>query len=201
MTHTGSRKELILEQATRLFSIQGFDGTSMRDIARASGITQAAIYRHFDSKFRLYEDVIRAKAKGHSLSDLHEQCSERDDIETILSRIAHHILDLAAAEPQLMRLMFQNSLEQSQLSSLLFIEVRLPYISFLAGELERRIAAGELRKVDPFISSRCFVGMVMDCALNIGVWTKMLDSPFEAAEVICNNVPIFARGLMAEKAS
>lgn len=33
-----------------LFSERGLDGTSMLDMARASGVQEAAIYRHFTSK-------------------------------------------------------------------------------------------------------------------------------------------------------
>lgn len=194
-----SRKDQVLEQATLLFSNHGFDGTSMRMIARASGITEAAIYRHFDNKSHLYEEVIRSKARCHSIAKLREETPENEDVEGLLTRIAHHILHLAASDPQLMRLMFHNSLERGAFSALLFMEVRLPYIEFLAEELADRMAKGEVRQVDPLITSRCFVGMVMDCALNIGVWTKMLDSHFEANDVVCNNVPIFARGLLTER--
>ena len=200
-SETGNRKDQILEQATGLFSNQGFDGTSMRMIARACGITEAAIYRHYDNKAHLYEEVIRAKAGGHDMTNLCEVSTTDEDVEGTLTRIANHILNLAAVDPQLMRLMFHNSLERGAFSALLFREVRLPYIEFLADELERRIAEGEVRTVDPLITSRCFVGMVMDCALNIGVWTKMLDTKFEADDVVCNNVPIFARGLLTESVS
>ena len=196
-----SRKDQILNQATLLFSNHGFDGTSMRMIARASGITEAAIYRHYENKVHLYEEVIRAKAVSHSIAKLRDETPQNESMESVLSRIAHHILELAHSDPQLMRLMFHNSLERGQFSALLFKEVRLPYIMFLTQELKRRIAAGEVREVDPFITSRCFVGMVMDCALNIGVWTKMMDSQIEASDVVCNNVPIFARGLMAASPS
>jgi len=196
-----SRKDQLLAQATLLFSNHGFDGTSMRMIARASGITEAAIYRHFDNKSHLYEEVIRAKARCHDIAQLREETPAGESVEGLLTRIAHHILNLAAQDPQLMRLMFHNSLERGAFSALLFMEVRLPYIEFLAEELANRMKVGEVRKVDPLITSRCFVGMVMDCALNIGVWTKMLDSQFEANDVVCNNVPIFARGLLTEQAT
>ena len=201
MTGSHSRKNLILEQATLLFSNHGFDGTSVRTIARASGITEAAIYRHFESKTQLYEEVIRSKAGSLDIIRRLEGAPVAEGVEGLLSQVAHQILNLAADDPQLMRLMFQNSLEQGRFSSLLFKEVRLPFVQFLNEQLERLIAEGTVRDVDPFITSRCFVGMVMDCALSIGVWAKMMDSQIEATDVVCNNVPIFARGLMAENPS
>ena len=195
------RKDVILDQATDLFSRHGFEGTSMRMIARASGITEAAIYRHFDNKSHLYQEVIRTKASGLDIAQLEQGGSSDESVEDVLSRTAHHILEVATSDPQLMRLMFHNSLERGASAALLFKEVRLPYILFLKGELEKRMDRGEVRHVDPLITSRCFVGMVMDCALSIDVWSSLMSSQFKAGDVVCNNVPIFARGLLTGSAS
>jgi len=46
----------ILAVATELFSDQGFEATSLREIAERLGITKAALYYHFPSK----DDILRA---------------------------------------------------------------------------------------------------------------------------------------------
>jgi AcrR family transcriptional regulator len=43
-------KQKILVEAVRLFSERGLAGTSIRDIARATGYTNPALYKHFGSK-------------------------------------------------------------------------------------------------------------------------------------------------------
>ena len=43
-------KALIEREALRLFARQGVDGTSVKDIAQAVGVADAALYRHFSSK-------------------------------------------------------------------------------------------------------------------------------------------------------
>src|SRR5438876_8044473 len=55
----GSTRERILLAATRFFAEQGFASTSMPTIAKASGVTAGAIYRHFDSKADLLFEVTR----------------------------------------------------------------------------------------------------------------------------------------------
>src|SRR5688572_15327747 len=45
-----NRAELVLAEAVRLFAEQGFDGTSLAAIGRASGISATAVHRHFQSK-------------------------------------------------------------------------------------------------------------------------------------------------------
>lgn len=44
----------ILSKAALLFAISGYDGVSMRDIARSVGMTPAALYHHFPDKEQLY---------------------------------------------------------------------------------------------------------------------------------------------------
>jgi AcrR family transcriptional regulator len=48
--------ERILDVALDLFTEQGYDGTSLRQIAEQLGVTKAALYYHFESK----EDILRA---------------------------------------------------------------------------------------------------------------------------------------------
>jgi len=53
---TASTRERILDVALDLFTDQGFDGTSMREIAERLQITKPSIYYHFASK----EDILLA---------------------------------------------------------------------------------------------------------------------------------------------
>jgi AcrR family transcriptional regulator len=52
----GSTRERILDVALDLFTDQGFDGTSMREIAERLHISKPAIYHHFASK----EEILMA---------------------------------------------------------------------------------------------------------------------------------------------
>src|SRR5579864_8626546 len=53
-------RERILASAERLFAERGFEGVSMPAIAKASGVTAGAIYKHFESKADLLFEVVRS---------------------------------------------------------------------------------------------------------------------------------------------
>lgn len=53
----------IINSAERLFSVKGFDGTSVRDIAHEAGVNVAMISYYFGSKERLMEAVFEEKTK------------------------------------------------------------------------------------------------------------------------------------------
>jgi AcrR family transcriptional regulator len=51
-------KDRILNNAVRFFSIKGFHGTSMRDIANASECSLPTLYYHYNSKNELFEEIV-----------------------------------------------------------------------------------------------------------------------------------------------
>jgi AcrR family transcriptional regulator len=54
--HSSDTRQRILDVALDLFTEQGYDGTSLRQIAEQLGVTKAALYYHFESK----EDILMA---------------------------------------------------------------------------------------------------------------------------------------------
>ena len=58
------RRQQILDVATELFAAQGFQGTTTRQIAERSRVTEALIFRHFPGKEELYWAVIERKIRA-----------------------------------------------------------------------------------------------------------------------------------------
>ena len=56
----------ILHAALDLFSANGFFGTSMREIARAVGVRESALYHHFRSKEAILEALAQIYGPGHA---------------------------------------------------------------------------------------------------------------------------------------
>jgi AcrR family transcriptional regulator len=95
-------RERILASATRLFAEKGFDGASMPAIAKASGITAGAIYKHFEGKGELLLEVV---TRSFLSSPLFAHSSERGNDATALVHLA-----AAYTEPAL-KLVRQLSIE------------------------------------------------------------------------------------------
>ena len=75
-----TRRDEILSLATELFSKNGVQGTSMRDLATAAGILPSSLYSHFKSKEALADEILR-----EFLDDLRRRCEHID--ETVQSPI------------------------------------------------------------------------------------------------------------------
>jgi AcrR family transcriptional regulator len=56
------KQQAIINAAEKLFAVNGFDGTSVRDIASAAGVNVAMISYYFGSKEKLMETVFEQKS-------------------------------------------------------------------------------------------------------------------------------------------
>ena len=66
----GETRERILDVALELFNEQGYDKTSLREIAERLGVTKAALYYHFERKEDILLELhLRLHALGGSLLD------------------------------------------------------------------------------------------------------------------------------------
>jgi AcrR family transcriptional regulator len=81
----------ILDSALELFSEQGFDGTTLQQIADRLGFTKAAIYYHFRSKDDLLEALVSPALTG--LDDLLKSHEGQPDTPGERRRFVEDYLD------------------------------------------------------------------------------------------------------------
>jgi AcrR family transcriptional regulator len=88
-------RQQILDASLRLFSERGFARTTVRDIARQAGITDAAIYYHFDSKRELLEALVEERGFLSNLQNLARMQADAPLQETLhwTARGAINIMD------------------------------------------------------------------------------------------------------------
>lgn len=78
MSKTESIKANIISEAATLFSEQGYERTSMREIATRVGISKPAIYYHFTNKQTLFEELVNSsfQMSKKRISDItHVRCN------------------------------------------------------------------------------------------------------------------------------
>lgn len=59
LSEMSETKIRILEESLALFSVRGYDGVSMSDIAEAVGIKASSIYKHYNGKEAIFSSIIK----------------------------------------------------------------------------------------------------------------------------------------------
>ena len=108
------RRRQIIEAATTLFSRKGFRGTTTREIARAVGVSDAMLFKHFATKEELYAAIIEAKAQTQQVLGVIGPLAEAHDDVGLLRTLATELIERTQSDPTLMRLLFFSALDASE---------------------------------------------------------------------------------------
>ena len=95
----GTKRPAIVAAATSLFASKGVDATSMREVADAAGVREAAIYRHFRGKEEMAQEIF-ASWYGWYSQQVQEIVERGDSVRGKLYALVHVEFEAARAHPQ-----------------------------------------------------------------------------------------------------
>ena len=192
-----NRKEQILQFATEAFSRDGYDRVTVKQLADRCGITEPAVYRHFESKDAIYVAVLESLPKRLRYQELFDQLASEDDLEVIFKSVARHIIAFYTENADIYRLLLYAALRGHDRAKRIFELIRGPYVKFLQAQFDRLQAQGIIVQKHNEITARCFVGMVFDCAMGNSLWKGLQGKSYDPETIVNNNIPIYVRGLKA----
>jgi len=197
-----ARREQILQTAVELFSKHGFRGTTTKEIARAAGVSEAMVFKHFATKDELYGAILDNKACQGEMQfpwtgneDLQKAMAEGDDFG-VFYNLALRAMNKHHADVGFMRLLFFSALEEHELADRFFKEFVTRIYDFIGSYIEKRQKEGAMREVEPHVAVRAFLGMMIHHSLNNVLWDKgrtILNITNEQAAK--NFAEIFLRGI------
>jgi AcrR family transcriptional regulator len=94
----------LLEHATAVFYEKGYEGASMRDLSRASGMSLAGLYYYFESKEKLLY-LIQKHYFTTVMERLHERLEDISDPEQKLRTFILNHLEYFLAYPKAMKVL------------------------------------------------------------------------------------------------
>jgi len=86
-----TRKEEIINTATKLFKEKGYSAVTMRDLAKAMGIKAASLYNHINSKQDILTDIIISLAEEFTNGMQKVRLSDVSSIEKLKLIVELHV--------------------------------------------------------------------------------------------------------------
>jgi len=160
----GNDKETVLRRAIELFNRQGYDATSISDLAADLGVSKSALYHHFPSKEALLSAALDEALEGLSsavaaAADATRDGRAYDRVQATVAAAVHILAAHLPAVTLLLRVRGNSPLEQSALERRRHIDEQLARVVRQAAD------EGDLRDdVDPEVISRLVFGMVNSLA-------------------------------------
>ncbi|GAB3196205.1 TetR/AcrR family transcriptional regulator [Nocardioides hungaricus] len=190
----GYDQATVLRRAIDLFNRQGYDGTSMSDLARELGLTKSAIYHHVDSREQLLAAALDEALDGltdaiDAAVEAEPGTSAADRLRTAVEQSVRILVDHLPAVTLLLRVRGNSPVELAAL------ERRRALDDKLASLVRAAAAEGAVRDdVPPELTSRLLFGMV-----NSVVEWYHPDGPVSADELAASITALAFEGLTARR--
>jgi AcrR family transcriptional regulator len=186
------RQAGLISAAASLFAAKGFKGTTTKEIARAAGVSEALVFKHFPTKRALYTAILAEKAPLSELLGAVEDVARKRDDHRVFTLIAGYRIR-PGADPTMLRLLLFSALEGHELADMFFGRQHRWFYDYLAGYIRTRIREGAFRTVDPLLAARAFIGMVVHHRLLHEIFEVPLHCSHE--EIVATYVELFLNGL------
>jgi TetR/AcrR family transcriptional regulator, cholesterol catabolism regulator len=148
----GTRKEVIIEKARRLFLEKGFAAASMRDLAEHVGVEAASLYNHIQSKSEILQEIC-FKVANEFISNLEQvETSQLTALAKMETLIRFHIrMMLREYESIYISDHEWRHLPEPYLSN--FLNQRRHYRKRLSAIIEQGIETGEMKPIEPYVAT------------------------------------------------
>ena len=180
MTAKGTTKQGILDAALGLFSVQGYEATSISQLAEAVGIRKASLYSHFENKQAILDALIQTTIGEY---EKHSIFANADwDDPTFTKDKEHMTAEMAAQmflgqiryilhDPKISRARKMLTIEQFQNPQMAALQTKQNYtdvMGYFTGLVRFLIRQGRLVDSDPEI-------MAAQLCLPISAWINLCD--------------------------
>lgn len=158
------RRELVEREirvnAARLFAERGVAGTTLQDIADATGLTRQAVYHYVANKDDLFAQLV-SEIVGQPAQVLHEiNSAEGLDPAEKLRHMAHSLALHQMANPDRFRLMIRSESDLPEHLANSYTTSRRRVLKELVEVVEAGIAAGVFRSVNARTAALGIIGML-----------------------------------------
>ncbi|SKA80125.1 transcriptional regulator, TetR family [Clostridium sp. USBA 49] len=156
-------KKAIFDAAIKIFSINGYEGATMDDMAQEAGVAKGTLYYHFKSKEEIFKYVIT-----EGIEVIKEQIAEVTEKEknslSKLKALCRLQLNLVYEKKDFFKVIM-SQLWGQEIRQLELREVIGKYINSIEKYIKDAMDEGVIKKGDPYFMAYIFFGLLCSAAV------------------------------------
>ncbi|MDD6463585.1 MAG: TetR/AcrR family transcriptional regulator [Clostridiaceae bacterium] len=182
----GNTKQEILDASLELFSVHGFEATSISQIADAVGIRKASLYSHFENKQSILDTLVKDVLEQYTEHSIFARADwEKSDVSLPLNsdeaaNMIQNQIRYILHDPYVSKARKMLVIEQFQNPELAKLQTKQNYsdvMQYCTGLIKQLIRRGVLAEYDPEI-------MAAQLGLPVSVWINLCDREPEREQEI-----------------
>jgi len=186
--HSEERRQAIVEAVKGVFAEKGFDGTTTRELAKAAGVSEALLYKHFPSKESLYAAMLDDCIKGASWVEFNRIMALEPSTSTLVIMvhflISYFLLGSSrdANNSVKDRLILRSLLEDGEFARLALKHFAEAWIGKFEECLKAAAKAGELREIPVRPDLRAWFAHHLAASLKLHLHPKVPTIDYKATK-------------------
>jgi len=185
----------VLKAAQKLFARQGYGATTTKELAKAAGVAEGTLFRHFKNKKAI---LIEVATQGWTeiLTDLLTELSEMASYKAIAQVMRKRMLHLRT-NSDMLRVCFMEAQFHPELRDRIQTDVIEKMTDVAEAFFQTAMERGEYRPMNPRIVARIFLGMFTVAGFSQSTLTNDPQSHLELKEMAETLADIFLNGVLA----
>src|SRR5215831_11950766 len=143
------RRQAIADAVRDVFADKGFDGTTTRELAKAAGVSEALLYKHFPSKESLYAAMLDACAQGPMATEFTRVLTLPPSTSTLVVLVhlltSHFVLCEDLRKTTMHRLALRSLLEDADFVRLGAKQFSASWVRKVEACMKAAVKAGDLK--------------------------------------------------------
>ncbi len=189
----GETEQKILDAALSVLVSRGYEGATTRRIAEAAGVNEVTLFRKFQSKENILNEVIiRNLNSALSLIDSMFQMEKEADLASGLHSMGLDFIKLMSDRIDLISILIEEGRRKPEVQEILRPATQV-LIERLSKYFELHIKNGKMRNIDPKVAAITFISFTFYICL----MRKFLDGIIgENEEALEGFIDIFTKGIV-----
>lgn len=159
-----ARRQQILQAAIAVIAEQGFQRTTIKQIAGRAGIADGTIYNYFKNK----EAILLAIVDRLSAAEMRQldfaEATQTQFADFVSHYVAQRMAEIGAAH-DILKVVLSETIVNSQLSKTIYDQTYGPGFAIAESYLQQLMSQGDLPPSDPAIMARLFASPVLGLLL------------------------------------
>ena len=155
-----ARRDLILDAAIEVISKQGFQRTTIKQIANKAGIADGTIYNYFKSKDDIFLGIV-ARLSEEETADMNLAEAEHLDYATFVEMFVNPRMAEIESRYQILKVVLPEMMINTEFGSRLFEQIYAPLYGLIERYFQQLVNDEQIDLVDPTLAGRLFASPFM----------------------------------------
>lgn len=185
-------KRAIFESSIKVFSISGYNGATMDDIAADAGVAKGTLYYHFKSKEEIFKYII-SEGMNFIKEQIETMAEKQQDALSKIKVLCKIQLGLVYEKKDFFKVVMSQIWGQTSRNMELREAIK-SYIEYTQVYLEEGMRDGLIKKGDPFFMAYTLFGMLCSAT----VYELINEDKKNLDQLIDNLIQYILNGIRAE---